>query len=110
MAVSSGAQSQSVFRNKMARYYGYFTIGFIIVSAILSWLVAFNVINIRHPVANAVVRGLDAVTRPVLRPFQRFIPPLGGIDISPIVAIIVIQAAERYLLPWVHGFLFPFIG
>mgnify|MGYP000378989316 CR=1 FL=1 len=82
----------------------------IIISAILSWLVAFNVINIRHPVANAVVRGLDAVTRPVLRPFQRIIPPLGGIDISPIVAIIVIQAAERYLLPWVHGLLFPFIG
>lgn len=82
----------------------------IIVSAILSWLVAFNVINIRHPIANAVVRGLDAVTRPVLRPFQRFIPPLGGIDLSPIVAIIVIQSAQRYLVPWVHGLLFPFIG
>ena len=82
----------------------------IIISAVLSWLVAFNVINIRHPVANAVVRGLDAVTRPVLRPFQRVIPALGGIDISPIVAIIVIQAAQRYLLPWLHGLVFPFIG
>lgn len=66
----------------------------IIASAILSWLVAFNVINIRHPVAHAFVRTLDAVTRPVLAPFQRFIPSLGGVDISPVVAIIVIQAAR----------------
>jgi len=82
----------------------------IIVSAVLSWLVAFNVINIRHPVAMGVMRVLDAVTRPVLAPFQRVIPPLGGIDLSPIVAIIVIQAAARFLLPWLHSLVFPFIG
>ncbi len=82
----------------------------IIASAILSWLVAFNVVNIRHPVAQGVVRGLDAITRPVLRPFQRFIPPLGGMDLSPIVAIIVIQAARQYLLPWLFAPLFRLIG
>lgn len=82
----------------------------IIASAILSWLVAFNVINVRHPAANAVVRFLEAVTRPVLAPFQRFIPSLGGIDISPIVAILVIQAANRYLLPWLAAPLYRLIG
>ena len=82
----------------------------IIISAVCSWLVAFNVINIRHPVARNILGVLEAVTRPVLRPFQRFIPTLGGIDISPIVAIIVIQAAQRFLLPWLHGFLYPYIG
>ena len=82
----------------------------IIASAILSWLVVFNVINIRHPVAQSVVRGLDAITRPVLRPFQRFIPPLGGMDLSPIAAIIVIQAARQYLLPWLFAPLFRLIG
>ncbi|MDP3177954.1 MAG: YggT family protein [Spirochaetaceae bacterium] len=82
----------------------------IIASAILSWLVAFNVINIRHPTANAIVRFLEAVTRPVLAPFQRFIPSLGGIDISPIVAILVIQAANRYLLPWLFNPLYRLIG
>ena len=82
----------------------------IIASAILSWLVAFNVINIRHPVAQSVVGGLDAITRPVLRPFQRFIPPLGGMDLSPIAAIIVIQAARQYLLPWLFAPLFRLIG
>ena len=82
----------------------------IIASAILSWLVAFNVINIRHPVAHGFVRFLDAVTRPVLAPFQRVIPTLGGVDISPVVAIIVIQAARQYLLPWLFNPLYSLIG
>jgi YggT family protein len=56
------------------------------------------------------VRFLDAVTRPVLAPFQRFIPSLGGVDISPIVAILVIQAARQYLLPWLFAPLFRIVG
>ena len=60
--------------------------------------------------AQAIVRTLDAVTRPVLAPFQRFIPSLGGVDISPVVAIIVIQAASRYLLPWLLRPLQALIG
>lgn len=71
----------------------------IIISAILSWLVAFNVLNLRNGFVYQVVRFLDAVTRPVLAPFQRFIPPLGGIDLSPIVAILVIVGIQTYLLP-----------
>ncbi|MBI1197576.1 MAG: YggT family protein [Phenylobacterium sp.] len=82
----------------------------IIASAVLSWLVAFNVVNLRNQFAYSVVRTLDALTRPVLRPFQRMIPPLGGVDISPIIAIIVIQAAQRFLLPWLHGLVYPLIG
>jgi YggT family protein len=71
----------------------------IIISAVLSWLVAFNVINVRNGFVYQVVRTLEAVTRPVLAPFQRFIPPLGGIDLSPIVVILLIQGALRYLIP-----------
>ena len=71
----------------------------IIISAILSWLVAFNVINLRNPFVYNVVRFLDAVTRPVLRPFQKIIPPLGGVDISPIIVILIIQGALIYLIP-----------
>ena len=55
----------------------------------------------------SVAHFLDAVTRPILRPFQRFIPPLGGVDITPIIAIIVIQALRSALLPWIFG---PIIG
>jgi YggT family protein len=71
----------------------------IIISAILSWLVAFNVINVRNGFVYSLVRMLEGVTRPVLAPFQRFIPPLGGIDLSPIVVILLIQGALRYLIP-----------
>jgi YggT family protein len=72
----------------------------IIANAILSWLVAFDVINLRHPAARSVARFLDAVTTPVLAPFRRVIPPIGGIDITPIIALLLIQAVQIYLLPW----------
>ena len=82
----------------------------IIVSAILSWLVAFNVINLRNQFVYSVVRFLDAVTQPILRPFQRFIPPLGGVDISPIFAILILQGIKGYLLPWLFRPLVGLIG
>ena len=71
----------------------------IIAAAILSWLVAFNVINSRNHFVYQVMRFLDAVTEPVLWPFRRVIPPLGGVDITPILAILVIRGIQMYLLP-----------
>jgi YggT family protein len=71
----------------------------IIISAVLSWLVAFDVINLRNQFVYNVARFLDAVTRPVLRPVQKIIPPIGGVDISPIIVLLVIQAFRSYLLP-----------
>lgn len=82
----------------------------IIASAIMSWLVAFNVINLRNQLVYNVARVLDAVTAPILRPFQRLIPPLGGVDISPIIAILILQGIRGYLLPWLAGPLFNLIG
>ncbi|PZQ57341.1 MAG: YggT family protein [Phenylobacterium zucineum] len=82
----------------------------IIVSAILSWLVAFNVINLRNQFVYGLARFLDAVTSPILRPVQKIIPPLGGVDISPIIVILVLQAARNYLVPWLFRPLFSLIG
>lgn len=82
----------------------------IIANAILSWLIAFDVINLRHPIARQVARFLDAVTAPILRPFQRFIPPIGGIDITPIIALLVIQGVQIYLLPWIFAPIIDRIG
>ncbi|MET0295308.1 MAG: YggT family protein [Caulobacter sp.] len=82
----------------------------IIINAILSWLIAFDVINLRNPVAANIARFLDAVTRPVLRPFQKIIPTMGGVDISPIFAMLVIQGVNGYLLPALHGFLLRLAG
>ena len=63
----------------------------IIASAILSWLVAFNVVNMRNQFVYQLGRFLDGVTDPVLRPIRRVIPLLGGVDISPIVLILGLQ-------------------
>jgi YggT family protein len=82
----------------------------IIISAILSWLVAFDVINLRNRFVYNVSRFLDAVTRPVLAPFQRIIPALGGVDISPIIVILILQGVIRYLLPMIFGPLVNLMG
>ena len=79
----------------------------IIINAILSWLVAFDVINLRNQFVYNIARFLDAVTSPVLRPVQRFIPTLGGVDISPIIVILILMGIETRLLPalrdWIVG-------
>ncbi len=79
----------------------------IIASAVLSWLIAFNVINTRHPMVGQINRFLWAVTRPLLWPLQRVIPPLGSVDVTPIIALLILSAARNYLLPWVFA---PIIG
>jgi YggT family protein len=82
----------------------------IIISAILSWLVAFDVINLRNRVVYNIARFLDAVTRPVLAPMQRIIPSLGGVDISPIIVLLIIQGFRQYLLPLIFGPIIAAIG
>ena len=79
----------------------------VIVTAILSWLVAFDVINLRNPTMYRVVRTLDALTEPMLRPIRRFLPNLGGIDVSPIILLLLLQAfrilVDRTLAPLAYG-------
>eukprot|EP01030_Chromulinospumella_sphaerica_P015782 gene15782-15599_t len=62
----------------------------LIVQAVISWLVAFNVINLSHPVARQVVDFLNALTDPMLRPLRRVVPKLGGVDLSAIVLILLL--------------------
>jgi len=71
----------------------------IIVSAILSWLFAFDVINYRNRFVASLAEALDRITAPVMAPFRRIIPPLGGIDITPIIVLILITGVMNYLLP-----------
>ena len=66
----------------------------IILSAIISWLFAFDVINRRNRFVTQLADFLDRITAPLLEPFRRIIPPLGGIDISPIVVLLLINFAR----------------
>ena len=60
----------------------------IIISAILSWLIAFNILNTSNQVVYTIVDFLYRITEPALRPIRKIMPNLGGIDISPIILIL----------------------
>jgi YggT family protein len=60
----------------------------IIAGAVMSWLIAFNVVNPYNQFVRSIWQGLNALTEPLLRPIRRVMPDLGGIDISPVVLII----------------------
>ena len=70
----------------------------IVIQAIQSWLVAFNVINTRTDFVRSFLNALDRLTRPLYRPIRRILPDFGGIDFSPIVVILIIIVIDRLLL------------
>lgn len=66
---------------------------FIVIAAVVvSWLVAFGVLNTYNPYARAVIRALDALTEPVFRRVRRIIPPIGGLDLSPLIVLLALYA------------------
>jgi YggT family protein len=69
----------------------------VIASAILSWLVHFGVLNTRNQVVSMIGEFLWRVTEPALRPIRRVMPNLGGIDISPIILILIIYFLQLVL-------------
>ncbi len=70
----------------------------IIIVAVMSWLLAFNVINVHNELVRMVWNGLNAVTEPLLRPIRNFLPNLGGVDISPIIALLVIMFVQQLIV------------
>ena len=74
----------------------------LIASAILSWLIAFNVVNTRNQFVSAVAEFLYRITEPVLAPIRNFLPSLGGLDISPIILILLIMFIERVILYYIY--------
>jgi YggT family protein len=66
----------------------------IIAAVVVSWLVAFGVLNTYNPLARSFIRALDALTEPVFRQVRRIIPTLGGLDLSPLIVIIALQALK----------------
>jgi YggT family protein len=89
--------------NTMAELIGFFVyllqlfIWIIIVQAILSWLVAFNVVNLENRFVRGLLTGLDRLLNPLLRPIRNLLPDMGGIDLSPLVLILGIMLTQRLL-------------
>jgi YggT family protein len=66
----------------------------VIAAVVVSWLVAFGVLNTYNQFARSVIRALDALTEPVFRQIRRIIPSLGGLDLSPLIVIVALQALK----------------
>ena len=84
----------------------YWYIWLLIAAAVLSWLVAFNVVNTRNQVVAVIGDFLYRITEPALRPIRNFLPNFGGLDISPVIVIFIIMflryAIALYILPNVY--------
>ena len=77
----------------------------IIAAVILSWLIAFNVINTRNQIVAMITDFLYRITEPVFRPIRNFLPNLGGIDFSPLVALLIIYLLKR----WISDYIYPLV-
>jgi YggT family protein len=71
----------------------------LIAAAVLSWLIAFNVVNTRHGAVAIIAEFLFRITEPVLAPIRRLLPNLGGIDVSPVIVILFIVFIQSVILP-----------
>src|SRR3954462_12019407 len=70
----------------------------IIIQVILSWLLAFNILNVSSGGVRTVIVVLDRLTAPIYRPIRRMLPDFGGIDFSPLVILLLIQVLKKLLV------------
>ncbi len=71
---------------------------YVIVAAVIaSWLIAFGVVNVRNEAVRFVLQTLNALTEPVFRLVRRVIPPIGGLDLSPLVVLIALSAIQYFI-------------
>ena len=78
----------------------------IVAGAILSWLIAFGVVNIRNDFVRSIWNLFLALTEPLLRPIRNFLPNTGGIDISPIILLLAVMLVERIIFYYVYPVVF----
>jgi YggT family protein len=71
----------------------------LLAAVILSWLIAFNVVNTRNQFVGMLTEFLFRITEPVLRPIRNLMPNLGGIDISPIIVVLIIIFIQSVIFP-----------
>jgi len=74
----------------------------LIAAAVLSWLIAFNVVNTRNPVVTSIGEFLYRITEPFLRPIRSLLPNLGGIDVSPVILILIILFIENVIVRYIY--------
>ena len=78
----------------------------VIAAVILSWLIAFNVINTRNQFVAMIADFLYRLTEPVFRPIRSMMPNLGGIDFSPLIVLLLIYIIERSIQLYIYPYVF----
>ena len=78
----------------------------IIAVAIMSWLIAFNVINLYNNVVRSIWNGLNALTEPVLRPIRNVLPNFNGLDLSPLVLLLLIFLIQDIIIKYIYPSVF----
>lgn len=73
----------------------------IVVQAIMSWLIAFNVINTWNDTVRAIWQALQKVTEPFYRPIRRILPDFGALDLSPMVVLLIIYILMTIVVPYI---------
>ena len=71
----------------------------IIATAVMSWLIAFNVVNLYNPLVRSIWQALNALTEPLQRPIRRMLPDMGGVDVSPVVLILACMFVQLVVIP-----------
>lgn len=74
----------------------------IIIQAILSWLIAFNVISTYNDFVRSLWNTLNRITEPVYRPIRRILPDFGALDVTPIVVLLILYILNNYVITWLQ--------
>ncbi|MEO5866216.1 MAG: YggT family protein [Sphingomonas sp.] len=74
----------------------------ILVQAVMSWLISFNVINTYNDTVRAIWTALNRITNPIYRPIRRILPDFGGLDLSPLVVLLLIRIIRTILFPYIE--------
>ena len=69
----------------------------ILAAVIASWLVGFGIINSYNPIARSILRALHALTEPIFAPVRRIIPAVGGLDLSPLIVLLLLNFLRNWL-------------
>jgi len=76
----------------------------LIAHIIMSWLINFQVLNLRQPLVSQLWFGLNKIVEPVYGPIRRFLPPMGGLDLSPLVVLLAVYAIRVVLINNISAF------
>ncbi len=74
----------------------------VIAAVVVSWLIAFNVINTRNEFVAMIVRVIYQLTEPLLRPIRNLMPNLGGLDLSPLILLLLVFFLQRVIIYYIY--------